>query len=54
MSRLITTLLVAGPCLVLAALTAFDGWLGVQVLLLLSGGAMAAIGLLLDEQHDRQ
>lgn len=48
MSKLVTFTLIAGPMTVLASLTAFDGMPGVQVFLLLSGGAMACVGLLLE------
>ncbi len=48
----ITALLLVGPALVLASLTAFEGMPGVQVFLLLSGGAMACVGLLLEGVSD--
>lgn len=48
MSKLVTFSLIVGPLTVLASLTAFEGMPGVQVFLLLSGGAMACVGLLLD------
>ena len=48
----ITALLLGGPALVLASLTVFEGMPGVQVLLLVSGGAIACVGLLLDGVSD--
>lgn len=52
MSKLAIAFLIGGPILVLASLTALDGMPAVQVFLLVAGGAMACVGLLLDDQPD--